>query len=500
MFFICRKQKSLLRVGLWFHRLQLGRQDFFSTFSDCRPQAPVVIAGAGPTGLVTALLLARYDVPSVVLERSPSLTIHPRAHFINHRTMEIFRSIDGLSHTVSDSMPVLDEWRSFVYCSSMVGDKSSIIGIVDHFLNQRSPHNLSVSPEPVAHLSQHKLLPLLAERAEKAKSSRQGSEMFGKNMVDIRFGHVVKEIHETPGKVMVRVQKKQAAGSYQKHFDSKENYVGSCDERSQDMKNNKILEETIEAQFVVAADGAHSSIRKQLGIGFSGPGPMQHLINIHFKSEELSHMLLASKRCGMLYFVFNANVIAVIVAHSLQDGEFVAQIPYFPPLQTGEDISSKKAAIDFIRKAAGVPSLQLDVLEIRPWTLSAYVADEYLSQGRRIILAGDAVHVVPPSGALGMNTGVQDAHNLAWKLAIAVKQDRGRDLIESSNIKNLLDSYCAERKPVAEANMWLSVANFNEALRVAEVGFLFWGNIISFSFLCVEWDLTSLITKPTSVR
>lgn len=97
---------------------------------DSGKTAPVVIAGGGPTGLTTSLLLAEYGVESIVLEKSPHLPRHPKAHLMNHRTLEIFRHVSGLSEDIVRLMPGLKEWRNFVYCTSLTG---SLLGIVDHF-------------------------------------------------------------------------------------------------------------------------------------------------------------------------------------------------------------------------------------------------------------------------------------------------------------------------------------------------------------------------------
>lgn len=408
-----RAMRSALRtLSTWLYKRAFSTAAD-STSTECSSW-PVAIAGGGPTGLTAAYLLSKFGIPSVVLERSPALTTHPRAHMINHRTMEVFRSMDGLAEEITAGMPPLNQWRNFVYCTSLTG---SILGTVDHFKGQSTPYS-GYSPEPVAHLSQHKLLPLLARRVVAC----------GPGGIDLRMGHRVTGFEQKSGGEGVRL-----------HVEDDVSKVRYC----------------IDAQYLVAADGAHSAIRQALGIAMPGPGAIQHLINIHFSSPALGRALQG--REGMLYFVFSPATIAVMVAHNISEGEFVAQMPYFPPLQSAADFT-EQACIDLVRRAAGDSSLPVKVLTVRPWAMSAAVAERY-RQGR-VLLAGDAAHVVPPSGALGMNTGVQDAHNLAWKLAMVLK---------GAAPESLLDTYQAERQPVAEANMRLSFANFHEALAVAKV-------------------------------
>ena len=356
-------------------------------------------------------------------------------------------------------MPPLAQWRRFVYCTSMTGE---VLGEVDHFQGQTSPALPAISPEPVAHLSQHRLLPLLAGAAAAAAPG-----------IDLRMGHSVKSVDQDLEGVTLRVEGPSTAGD------------GSAAYR-------------VRARYVIAADGARGGLRSQLGVALGGPGAMQHLVNIHFVSREVrgrvregsgaavhSHgrgghvspqvptstrglsrptsLPLAclpqlgaalAGREGMLYFAFNPDVIAVIVAHNIDAGEFVAQVPYFPPLQTPADFT-RDACAALVRAAAGAALPGLQLREVRAWTMAARLAERY--QEGRVLLAGDAAHVVPPSGAFGMNTGIQDAHTLAWKLAAAVRGPAGGALVAT---------YGPERRPVGAANMALSVSNFHEALRV----------------------------------
>jgi len=458
-----------------------------TTSTPKRQQWPVVIVGAGPTGLTTALLLSKYNVPCLVVEKSPSLTTHPQAHFINHRTMEVFRSLkytlqlsnDHLSSLSSSSsslpspssppsytslaseieelMPPLSEWRRFIYCSSMVGgsDDDQVFGTVDHFPGQvDSSRNDLYSPEPVAHLSQNRLLPLLARRVVEEAPG-----------VELRMGHKVVGFRQS------------SSGQQQQHSSSRKRPIELKIERKVEPRNNsssnsggvssppfpskssKVTTESviIEADWVVAADGARGGLREVLGIEMStGPGAMQHLINIHFSSPQLGKMLQQSNRQGMLYFAFNSSVIVVMVAHDIGAGEFVAQVPFFPPLQSVDSHFTVERCSEIVRAAAGVDDLSLEVKQVRPWTMGAKVADKYVDG--HAVLVGDAAHVVPPSGAFGMNTGIQDAHNVAWKLAAVIHGQAAPDLVTKT--------YEMERRPVALANMQLSVDNFYEALNI----------------------------------
>lgn len=118
----------------------------------------VVIVGAGPTGLVLSNLLGSFGIKVLVLEKDPQLPQHPKAHFINHRTMEVLRPFRQLANEVQRRTPPLQEWRNFIYCEALT---NGIFAKVDHFQNQSTAFQLQLSPEPLAHLSQNKLLDLL---------------------------------------------------------------------------------------------------------------------------------------------------------------------------------------------------------------------------------------------------------------------------------------------------------------------------------------------------
>ncbi|KAK9819702.1 hypothetical protein WJX72_001426 [[Myrmecia] bisecta] len=372
---------------------------------------PVAIAGGGPTGLTLSILLSRLGVPSLLLERSAALTKHPQAHFINNRTMEVFRPLDGLAAEVAASSPPLDEWRKFIYCESVLG---KVLGEVDHFKGQQGPRMDSLSPEPVAHLSQHRLVPLLYKHAAKPGS-----------LGLVRFGAAVASVSQDAEGCLLQVD---------------------CGQGPQ---------QTVHCSYLVAADGAHSPIRKQLQIPMLGDAAMQHLVNIHFHAPGLWHRLQG--RTAMLYFVFNAHVVAVIVAHDLKSGELVAQVPIYPPLQTLADFTPAVCKSLLLNTLGAGADLDIHVSAIRSWTMSAQVAQCF--RMNRVFLAGDAAHSFPPAGGFGMNTGIQDVHNLAWKIAAVHGGHAG---------PGLLDSYEAERRPVALANTALSVANYEEAIRVPQ--------------------------------
>jgi 2-polyprenyl-6-methoxyphenol hydroxylase-like FAD-dependent oxidoreductase len=129
----------------------------------------VVIVGGGPVGLTMSILLSRLGVDSQLVERRAAPTTHPQAHFVNNRTREIFRPMLGLDEEVARAQPPLEDWRHFIYATRMLGGVE--LGRVDHFDEKASGEaskGSAVSPTSVAHLSQHRLEPMLLKRALEA--------------------------------------------------------------------------------------------------------------------------------------------------------------------------------------------------------------------------------------------------------------------------------------------------------------------------------------------
>lgn len=149
----------------------------------------------------------------------------------------------GLTDQIWAGVPPLDQWRSFVYCGSMLGD---LLGSVDHFPGQASPHLPLLSPEPVTHLSQHKLVPLLWQAA------------LADPLVQVLAGCSVRSVRPGEGHVEVDIQER-AAGMLR----------------------------TLRGAYVVAADGARGGLRQAAGVELQGSAGLQHLINIHFVSPEV---------------------------------------------------------------------------------------------------------------------------------------------------------------------------------------------------------------------
>ncbi|XP_059657739.1 uncharacterized protein LOC132304189 isoform X2 [Cornus florida] len=342
---------------------------------------PVLIVGAGPVGLVLSILLTKLGIKCGVLEKSKTFSNHPQAHFINNRSMEVFRKLDGLAEEIQKSQPPVDLWRKFIYCTSLSG---SILGSVDHM--QPQDFEKVVSPVSVAHFSQYKLTRLLLKQLENLNfhvHTYEGSKGFNHGPIrerEILIGHDCVSIDATDRSVTV-------TASF--------------------LKEGKYVEKNIECGILVGCDGAGSTVRKLAGIDLTGEKDLQKLVSVHFVSRDLGWYLL-TERPGMLFFIFNTEAIGVLVAHDLKEGEFVFQIPYYPPQQKLEDFNSQMCE-RLIIKLVGRELADIDVIDIKQWVMHAEVAEKFVSFDNRIILAGDAAHRFPPAGGFVhrvINSGV----------------------------------------------------------------------------------------------
>ncbi|XP_057840038.2 uncharacterized protein LOC131049948 isoform X2 [Cryptomeria japonica] len=385
------------------------------SLASAEEHVPVLIVGAGPVGLVLSLLLTKLGVKCAVIEKSQQFKQHPQAHFINNRTMEVFRKLDGLSEEIEELQPSVEQWRRFIYCTCLSG---TMLGTVDHM--QPSDLGQTRSPTSVAHFSQHRLVPLLLKRLEKLGFSiysgdnqlNEGYRNFGSPIGKVNLGHECVSINPTSNGIKAAIY---------------------C------VENGLKVLKNFHCSFLIGADGAGSTVRKLMGINLKGEEDMQKLISVHFLSKELGR-ILSKNRPGMLYFVFNPKIIGVVVAHDLNEGEFVVQV-----------------CREHIFNLVGNDNVDLEIKSVKQWAMHAEVAEKFICGNCRVILVGDAAHRFPPAGGFGMNTGIQDAHNLAWKLA---------SVLNGLASPDLLTTYEMERKPIAEFNTALSVANFKAAISV----------------------------------
>jgi 2-polyprenyl-6-methoxyphenol hydroxylase-like FAD-dependent oxidoreductase len=354
----------------------------------------VLIAGGGPVGLSASTFLSRLGVTSLLVERHPGTSIHPKARGINARTMEIFRQ-SGVESAVRAAGLAPERSRFIVWARSLAGEE------LERRVPWRSrPEALQISPVLRCLCAQDDLEPVLRKHAE---SLAPGGLRFGTELTDFRqdADHVVATLRTDGG------------------------------------------ETTVRARYLIAADGARSRVRETLGIGMRGTAGIYRSINVLLNADLTPW---TAGRPAALYFIEQPGLKATFLTINGANrwGFLVNNLPVDGPLD--EYTPERCAAV--VRQAAGVPDLAVEILGAVPWIAAAQVAERY-GDGR-VFLVGDAAHHMPPTGGFGLNTGVQDVHNLAWKVAAVV---------HGWAAPSLLASYERERLPVGRAITEQSLAN-----------------------------------------
>ncbi len=356
--------------------------------------ASVVVVGAGPVGLLLAINLGRAGVKTILLERNPKPQFLPKMERCNARSMEMFRRI-RLSQKIRDAGLRADcPMDVFIIEDltkpALLEEKHPCVHTFQEKI--KDCKDLSMPLEPYQLISQYTLEPLLKAEAETFES------------VDVRFGYEFVEFEQSERGVTVR-----------------------C--RDSDGKAR-----TLTALFLVGCDGGSSPIRKQLGIKLRGEGGILELQQALFYCEDLFDRLPNGNGPGQgrHYHRADTEYTFLIMQDSTKHWSLHATVP---------DADAMKCKFEEI---VGF-SIEYELLSCAPWRQNLLLAERY-GEGR-VFLAGDSAHLVIPTGGLGMNTGVGDAFDLAWKLIGTLKGWGGPEL---------LDSYEIERRQVGDRNVGAS--------------------------------------------
>lgn len=359
--------------------------------SDRAAAVPILVVGAGPAGLMTSFLLTRYGVRSVVIDRQPGISPLPRALGINPRSMEIFRSL-GLEEEIMAGSVDVRGLPFLVVLDTLRGPLRSTHPFPRGW---SSDDPASPTPARLALFTQLDLERLLERKLEES------------GLAEIRRSARLTALEHDGTGVTARFTDRSTGG-----------------------------EHVVRADYVVAADGAYSTVRELLGISMRGHDHLTHELNILLDAD-------LRKELGDVHSVLYQ------VRHPWKEGACL-----FRPVDGRrrwsavatwfEDPSPERCA-EFVRLCAADADLDVRIVAVGDFERATLLADRFRND--RVFLVGDAAHRVTPTGAFGMNTALQDAHNLAWKLAAVIRGWAG---------PGVLATYESERRPWTQTTVEMS--------------------------------------------
>lgn len=343
---------------------------------------PVLIVGAGGAGLSLSLLLQQQGIASVLVERRPDVSWYPRARNLNFRTLEVFRGL-GLEEQV---IAAGAHFSRTLRKTTLGSDQEQGVPSVEQFLHIADHLEVFTPEPPFWYCPQSRLEPLLLGEAK-----RRGC--------DVRYNTELVSFTQDSKGVSATIT---------------------------DRANGVVS--VLQSDYLLAADGAHSHIRKALGVNGEGMGVLdEHYIFIYFRAR-WGELIRGYENDAIL--IDRPGIRGFFLITDADRGMFAIQE------DTAKDYTIERCK-ELVLDGMGRPDLPVEIVDIAHWQPGQLVADHF-GQGR-VFLVGDAAHTMPPKLGLGVNTAIQSAQNLAWKLAAVLKGQASPDL---------LSTYEAERRPV----------------------------------------------------
>ncbi|RKP46101.1 FAD-dependent monooxygenase [Trinickia fusca] len=363
----------------------------------------VAIVGGGPVGLMLAFFLDRHGVPVVIYNTEQESRWHPKGSTHNSRTMEHYRRV-GIADAVRELGLPADHPRDITYFTRLAGWELARLSMPSERQRMRdvlaAPDTDQV-PEPLLRANQ-----MYVERHMLKHAKTCGN-------ITLRFGWRVTEFEQDDEGVTLTAV--AADGS------------GASEQRR--------------VAYMVGCDGGPSFVRRKLGIAYQGPGGASdrflggRMISSYVRVPALHRDFLAERKAWMYNVMAPGARMLLISLDGADEFLLMSQAP------DGERMPDDASVIRRIQEGVGRP-VDVEVLAHAPWQGGVALVAERFAQGR-VYLAGDAIHLFSPTGGFGMNTGIDGAANLAWKLAAAVQGWAG---------ESLLASYEVERRPIAHRN------------------------------------------------
>ena len=390
-----------------------------------RLETGVLIIGGGGAGLTASVLLGDLGVDSLLVERHPSTSLVPKAHILHCRTLEILQQV-GLEDEVRRVGCPPENFTHTTWYTSLGGDdpwdRQLLMSIPSWSYDQLAPYYATLTASPMTNLPQHLLEPLLRRRAEEINGTDK-----------LRFYTELTAFEQDDEGVTATLLDRGTGRT-----------------------------SAVRAKYMIGADGG-KTVGHMLGARMVGPEPFVDVMSLIFDADVSEYL---NEDVSLIRLFMQPNLDGTVRRFSIvasgpepwdrhckhwRSGVILPTGPDGEPGTYTED-----DAIRDLRDLFKLPDLEITNVTMNHWLITSTVLDHW--QVGRTFLAGDAAHRHSPMGGLGLNTGMQDVHNLAWKLAAVIKGYASPALLET---------YERERKPVAQARVDFATFSFYNHLSVS---------------------------------
>lgn len=387
-------------------------------------RVPVLIIGGGGAGLVSSMLLSQLGVETLLVSALPTTSVLPKAHVLNQRAMEILCDVGAGEEIYARGTP-RENMRATAFYAGLAGPRPEhgrrLARLECWGGGYTDTDWVAASPRSTTNLPQVRLEPILKKRAEDMAPGR------------VRFHHEVTALDQDDDGVTATILDHDSGSEYR-----------------------------VRADWVLACDGGRT-VGRALGVEMEGARGLANEVSIHMTAD-LSKWAGDDDVLIRWIWIAEKGLLAVLVPMGptrwgRDSEEWVFHLNY--PLDDPKSLDDAQVEAD-MRSALGIGDHPLTVHKVSRWSMEGVVASKF--QVGRVFLLGDAAHRHPPTGGLGLTSGMQDAHNLCWKIAAVVQGHAG---------PSLLESYEAERRPVVSRNVQRSVENaFNHFTIAEKIGIL----------------------------